>query len=103
MDAVPVLLDSAVILIAHEMCLSTPTIGVSVRPRVAPPFQDPLQAMPSSPQPEGDTPDPMALPAFPTPSLCPKKNRSSAELVLSDWARSEADCWDCGATSTGVY
>jgi len=49
MDAVPAVLDSAVILIDHEMWLSTPTIGVSVRRRVAPPFQDPLQAMPWSP------------------------------------------------------
>ena len=40
----------------------------------------------------------MALPSFPTPALCPKKNRSSAELVLSDWAKSEADCRDCGAS-----
>src|SRR5215470_5941162 len=41
---------------------------------------------------------PMALPSFPTPALCPKKNRPSAELVLSDRTRSEADCRDCGAS-----
>src|SRR6516164_1189564 len=40
----------------------------------------------------------MALPSFPTPALCLRKNWSSAELVLSDWAMSEADCRDCGAS-----
>ena len=41
---------------------------------------------------------PVALLSIPTPALCPKKNRSSAELVLSDRTRSEADRQDCGAS-----